>query len=75
MREKMRDDSGTMYWIDIPKDAPVYEWSFKKIKDDQSFYVNADGELVIAFDEGDVAPMYMGSQEFVIPKSVTDNIK
>ena len=75
MREKMRGDSGTMYWIDIPKDAPVYEWSFKKIKDDQSFYVNADGELVIAFDEGDVAPMYMGSQEFVIPKSVTDNIK
>ena len=45
------------------------------MKDDQSFYVNADGELVIAFDEGDVAPMYMGSQEFVIPKSVTDNIK
>ena len=75
MREKMRGDSGTMYWVDIPKDAPVYEWSFKKIKDDQSFYVNADGELVIAFDEGDVAPMYMGSQEFVIPKSVTDNIK
>lgn len=75
MREKMRGDSGTMYWVDIPKDAPVYEWSFKKMKDDQSFYVNADGELVIAFDEGDVAPMYMGSQEFVIPKSVTDNIK
>jgi len=76
MREKMSDDSsGAMYWVDIPKDDPVYEWAFEKIKDDQSFYVNADGELVIAFDEGDVAPMYMGSQEFVIPKSVTDNIK
>lgn len=76
MREKMRDSSsGALYWVDIPKDDPVYEWSFKKIKANQSFYVNADGELVIAFGEGDVAPMYMGTQEFVIPKSVTDNIK
>ena len=76
MREKMADESaGATYWIDIDKSDPVYEWAFEKISPDQQFYVDKDGNIVIAFGEGDVAPMYMGTQEFVIPKYVTDNMR
>ena len=35
------------------------------------FYFNESGELVIAFDEYEVAPGYMGAPEFVIPQKVT----
>ncbi len=76
MREKMADESaGATYWIDIDKSDPVYEWAFEKISPNQQFYVDKDGNIVIAFGEGDVAPMYMGTQEFVIPKYVTDNMR
>lgn len=76
MREKMADESaGATYWIDIDKSDPVYEWAFEKISPDQQFYVDKDDNIVIAFGEGDVAPMYMGTQEFVIPKYVTDNMR
>lgn len=33
-----------------------------------------EGNLVIRFNEGDVAPMYMGCVEFVIPKEAVENI-
>ena len=76
MREKMADESaGATYWIDIDKSDPVYEWAFEKISPNQQFYVDKDGNIVIAFGERDVAPMYMGTQEFVIPKYVTDNMR
>lgn len=72
MRERMENtESGAMYWVDIEKTDPIYEWSFTQIASEQQFYVNADGELVISFDEGEVAPMYMGTQEFVIPRYIT----
>ena len=35
---------------------------------------NADGELVIVFNEGDVATMYMGVTEFTIPAEATADI-
>lgn len=76
MRERMSDEeSGSMYWIDIPKDDPIYEWAFREIDENSKFYVNENGEIVIAFDEGEVAPMYMGSQEFVIPEYITERLK
>lgn len=72
MRERMENtESGAMYWVDIEKTDPIYEWSFTQIDSEQQFYVNADGELVISFDEGEVAPMYMGTQEFVVPRYIT----
>lgn len=76
MREKMSDEeNGSMFWVDIDKDDPIYEWAFQQIDAEQQFYVNADGDIVIAFDEGEVAPMYMGTQEFVIPQYVTERLR
>ena len=40
-----------------------------------NFYVNAKNEVVICFDEGEVAPMYMGSVEFVIPSDLINDIR
>lgn len=75
MRDAMKnEESGAMYWVDIDEADPIYDWAFRSIKADQQFYVNADGNIVIAFDEGEVAPMYMGTQEFVIPEYVVKRI-
>ena len=51
------------------------EWDFQSITDDTSFYLNQNGEVVICFNEGDVAPMYMGCVEFVIPNEVLADIR
>ena len=52
----------------------VPEWNFTSINDDTSFYINADGNLVISFNEGDVGPMSMGVVEFTIPHDVIADI-
>ena len=55
-------------------DTEVPEWNFTSINDDTSFYINADGNLVISFNEGDVGPMSMGVVEFTIPHDVIADI-
>lgn len=67
MQQQMAEDDGKMYWVD---NAEVPEWNFDKITDETSFYLDSDGHLVICFNEGDVAPMYMGCVQFVIPDEV-----
>lgn len=63
MRSRMAEDENVVYWLD---DEDVPEWNFQKIAEDQDFYVNADGHVVICFDEYEVAPGYMGCVEFVL---------
>ena len=65
-------DENKMYWLD---DAEVEEWNFKQITDDTAFYLNEKGNIVISFDEGDVAPMYMGVVTFEIPEDVVKDIR
>lgn len=72
MKEQMAADENVKYWLD---DEEVPEWNFKEITDETSFYINADNDVVIAFNEGDVAPMYMGCVEFVIDKTVLSDIR
>lgn len=64
MKEQMEQDDSKSYFINDP-DIP--DANFQEIKADQQFYINKDNHLVIVFQEGEVAPMYMGTQEFVIP--------
>ena len=65
MKEQMAQDENIIYWVDSD-DMP--ELNFEKITDETQFYLNHNGEVVICFNEGDVAPMYMGCREFIIPK-------
>lgn len=72
MREQMKEKGDeAIYWID-QTDFP--ENNFESIQDDQNFYFKNDGSLVIAFDEYEVAPGFMGCPEFVIPSSLLESI-
>ena len=53
----------------------IKEFEFNKIEKDQQFYIDENGQIVIAFNEGDTAPMYMGCVQFTIPKQVTEGIR
>lgn len=70
MREQMAADEMVYYWLE----SDIPDLNFDKITDDTNFYLNQDGNIVIAFNEGDVAPMYMGCVEFVIPKEIVAGI-
>ena len=75
MRQQLARDSGKSYWIDLDDEDPVKAFEFNKINADQSFYIDEEGRLVIAFNEGDAGPMYMGCVKFTIPEQVVDDIK
>ena len=42
------------------------EGGFKTVSDDQKFFLNADGEVVLLFEKYELAPGYMGAQEFTV---------
>ena len=67
MQEQMDADENVSYWL---HDEDIPEWNFKQIPEDQSFYITEEGTLMICFNEGDVAPMYMGCVSFEMPKTI-----
>jgi len=71
MQAQMDADENVYYWLD----DEIEEWNFKSVTDETSFYINENGNVVIGFNEGDVAPMYMGTVEFVIPEKVLEDIR
>lgn len=61
MKEQMADtSSGKTYFLE----------DFKSVKADQNYYFDKDGNLIIAFDEYDIAPGSMGPVEFTVAKTV-----
>ena len=71
MQAQMDADENVCYWLD----EEMEEYNFSSITDETSFYVNETGNVVIAFNEGDVAPGYMGAVEFEIPEEVLESIR
>ena len=71
MQAQMDADENVYYWLD----DEIEEWNFKSVTDETSFYINENGTVVIGFNEGDVAPMYMGAVEFEIPGDVLNDIR
>ncbi len=71
MQEQMEADENVYYWLNDETE----KWNFKAITDETSFYLNENNNVVIAFNEGDVAPMYMGTVEFEIPEKVLEGIR
>lgn len=70
MRQQMAADENVYYWLN----DEVSKWNFTQLSPDATFYINEDQELVIVFNEGDVAPMAMGVCEFVIPAEAIADI-
>ena len=67
MRSQMAEDENVIYWLDYPY---MGDENFSRIDENQDFYINADGHVVICFDEYEVAPGYMGCVEFVLQDAV-----
>ena len=65
--EKTNKAEGIMFFIE--GDGTV-GGGFDKIAVEQTFYITADSQLVIVFDEYEVAPGSMGIVEFTIPTEV-----
>lgn len=70
MQQRMTEDGDTVYYVD----ESIAENNFQQIAPEQNYYINADGCLVIVFDEYTVAPGSMGCTEFVIPSDVIASI-
>ena len=69
-RLEKEEKTPDLAWLDDPE---VEEWNFDKIAEDQDFYVNEDGHIVVCFNEYDVAPGSMGCVEFTLNETV--NVK
>lgn len=67
MRDQMAADENIIYWVDDPD---MGDENFRQIAENQDFYVNTDGHVVICFNEYEVAPGYMGCVEFVLADTV-----
>lgn len=70
MIEQMDADEAIIYAYN--NDSPGYK--FTEIEVDEDFYFNNNNELVIVFDEYQVAAGYMGIVQFVIPKQIIQDI-
>ena len=66
MAQRMEADEDVVYDIncELPED------NFQQIAENQTFYQNQNGQLVIVFNEYEVAPGFMGCPEFVIGDAV-----
>ena len=64
MEERMAADESQAYFVD----------QFTAIDPNQNFYFDADGQLVLVFNECTIAAGYMGMPEFTIPASVYEGL-
>lgn len=71
MRTLMAEDEMNMYWVDNT-DMPELNW--EGLKEDQNFYFDENNNIVIVFDEYEVAPGYMGAQEFTVDRTVFEKL-
>lgn len=65
MAAQMAEDEGKVYFTEGEPGG------FTGLTGDENFYLNEAGELVIVFGEYEVAPGYMGTVSFTIPKDIT----
>lgn len=66
MKTQMENNENITYWTNEAE----FSDSFSSIEDDDNFYWNNDGNLVIVFDKYEVGPGSIGTPEFVIDKKL-----
>ena len=69
MKAQMAADEAVTYFIGEDELD-----GFEQIDPDQDFYLNEAGNMVLCFDEYEVAPGYMGAVEFEIPRETVQQI-
>ena len=60
-----QEDEDKVYFLNDEMGA-----DFDKIKEDQNFYIDDAGRMVLVFDEYEVAPGFMGIVEITIPETI-----
>ncbi len=71
MRTRMAEDENLIYWVD---DEEMPELNWQGITEEQNFYFDEDGNIVVVFDEYEVAPGYMGACEFTVERELFDSL-
>ena len=66
----MNEEEGGMFFL--AEDGEID--GFDKISENQKFYINNDGKIVICFDKYEIAAGAQGSPEFVLPDEVVNDI-
>lgn len=74
MHKQMEEDPTKSFNIATDKDEYSIDVA-EVLRERQAFYVNERGNIVIGFDEGEVAAMYMGALEFEIDNEVIKDIR
>lgn len=69
MNERAAADENLVYWGVTENESSID--GFVTVDENTDFYINADGNPVVCFGEYEVAPGFMGIQEFEIEKSGT----
>lgn len=69
MNERVAADENLVYWGVTENESSID--GFVTVDENTDFYINADGNPVVCFGEYEVAPGFMGIQEFEIEKSGT----
>lgn len=64
MKERAADNSDFIYWGVTDRNSSFD--GFVTVDENTKFYLNKDGKPVVYFDKYEVAPGFMGAQEFVI---------
>lgn len=72
MWDEMAADDMKFYWVDPDGDIG---FCFETIKEDQNFYLDDAGQIVICFDEYEVAPGYMGLVQFTVEDEAVADIR
>lgn len=67
IEQRMAEDENSLYF-GFGGDDTMQEAGFKTISVDTPFYINENGNPVIVFEKYEIAPGYMGYQEFEITK-------
>lgn len=66
MKERVKENPGYVYWgVTDEGELEGFE-GFKSVNADTKFYINAAGHVVIVFENYEIAPGFMGMQEFQI---------
>ena len=66
MKQQMEENKDITYFL-YTEEEP---YGFQAVTPENNFYLNEKDELVIVFDEYEVAPGFMGVIEFTVPKEV-----
>lgn len=72
MIEQMQAQEDVIYWLH--DSAPEFSFTTDDLTAEHNFYFDSSGNLVIPFDQFEVAPGYMGCPSFIIPAAITNSL-